>query len=367
MSRWSPWASLAATLTGVRDKVLEFVTTTYSDPRFIDDIVFEIVSHLDAPDAARAARVCRQWRDHAMHVAYTHVILHSETRTSILLSETLGRSSHLRRHIRHVTIIHCFPALNRRIYMSMFAWMEALPEGSLRTFRAVGDASLPHLLLLFPAVRSCPKMLLIGEAIHHPGSIGVSERHRHTKVYEPTRESSLLGFSSQFFPDWTCVWSPHHTVAINDVAVVLASDEATVRLQQLQDLIVLFTNVSRNATACLVVGDAQMPSEPPVWSSEYIALLETLVAPGCLCVPPKGPLTRNEVGPGNARAGAVMTMGSSLPPSTVQTLLSLMCKRDQPPEWIRLRIVYSRKGIRERGCRDCGIDTHGIVRWSPQA
>ena len=45
----SPWASLAATLIGVMDKVIEFVTTTYSDPRFIDDVVFEIVSHLDSP------------------------------------------------------------------------------------------------------------------------------------------------------------------------------------------------------------------------------------------------------------------------------------------------------------------------------
>ncbi|TFK87759.1 hypothetical protein K466DRAFT_98846 [Polyporus arcularius HHB13444] len=120
---WSSWASVAATLSAVKDKFVEFITARYSDPRFFDDIVLEIVSYLDPPDAARAARVCTQWRPHATRVAYTHVILHTETYTSVLLARSLSESQSLRGYVRHITIIHCFPSginlLKRRKRLSV--------------------------------------------------------------------------------------------------------------------------------------------------------------------------------------------------------------------------------------------------------
>ncbi|KAI0696871.1 hypothetical protein C8T65DRAFT_29952 [Cerioporus squamosus] len=366
---WSRWASVATTLSAVKAKVLEFLTAAKSDPRFFDDIVLEIVSYLDPPDAARAARVCRQWRTHATRVAYTHVFLHSETSKSVLLAQTLRGSPLLRGYVRHVTIIHCFPTpANLRIYTSMYGWLEALPEGSLRTFRAVCDDVLDYKLRSEPAVRTCPDLQILDELLGFRGRIIRKGRpHRHTAdvAFE---ESSSPEFSSRFFHNWTSVWSPAHPIAI-DVTVVCPAEDPSVHQQQLRALIFrLFSDMSRDVDMFVAIGHQQNTIDADLWSSEVMGLLNSRRTPQCLCTAPVNlPLTQPGIGPAHALAAALLVAGGPLPSSTVETLLDRMGNLAQPPRWARLRIGYHKETAETRGCRECGIFQQSMVRWLPEA
>ena len=135
------WTRVSAAIPALKARLVEFFTATYTDPRFNDDIMFEIYSYLDPPDAARAGRVCTQWNVHSARAAYSHIYLHSASPSALPLSRTLGTYPHLRTLVRHLTIVHCHSTEDstESLMLALYGWLMELPAGALRTCRLMGN------------------------------------------------------------------------------------------------------------------------------------------------------------------------------------------------------------------------------------
>ncbi|KAL1950869.1 hypothetical protein VTO73DRAFT_18 [Trametes versicolor] len=101
---------------------------------YSDDILYEIFSYLDPADAAQAGLVCTHWHRNAAHASYREVHLHTSSTFSRSLARTLLHKPRLRRHVRHLTVVHCAWHPQNHLY----EWVRLLPPYSLPTCRIFG-------------------------------------------------------------------------------------------------------------------------------------------------------------------------------------------------------------------------------------
>ncbi|RPD54479.1 hypothetical protein L227DRAFT_604038, partial [Lentinus tigrinus ALCF2SS1-6] len=347
---WSrPLASATAALSAVKAELIKHVTARYTIPLLLDEIIVEIVSHLEPPAAARAALVCTHWCPHAMRVAYAHIILHSDTRTSVLLARTLNqyKSRHLIKHVRHLTVIHCFP-YDYNAFVSMFDWLAYVSPGSLRTFRAVGEISIANLFSHCLAELHCPDVQILRESHIDHGS----RSHLHSN--RDFAETS----STEFLPSFIKrAWSTIRPIDIDLTFLCLAGQPAT-RLDQLRVLISLLTNDPSRGCSVWVALGRQLISNP--WPNALQLFLASRVSTNCLCNTRERPLVQVGTGPdpeGVVQAAAFLRADGSLPTSTIDALLSRMCNLAHFPAWVNVRIFYFERVDSEEapGCKECGV------------
>ncbi|KAI0640330.1 hypothetical protein C8Q77DRAFT_1086018 [Trametes polyzona] len=100
-------------------------------PWFRDDVLYEIFSYLDPPDAAHAGLVCTHWYRNATQAMYRSVTLHASSRASHVLARMLRDREDLRRRVRHLTVLHCTPFPQDELY----EWVALLPARALATCR----------------------------------------------------------------------------------------------------------------------------------------------------------------------------------------------------------------------------------------
>ncbi len=101
---------------------------------YSDDILYEIFSYLEPADAARAGLVCTHWHRNAAHASYREVTLHTSSTFSRSLASTLLYNPDLRRHVRHLIVVHCAWYPQDHLY----EWVRLIPPHSLQTCRIFG-------------------------------------------------------------------------------------------------------------------------------------------------------------------------------------------------------------------------------------
>ncbi|RDX43153.1 hypothetical protein OH76DRAFT_1488049 [Lentinus brumalis] len=337
---------------------------------FDADILQYLVCHLDTRSAARASLVCSQWYRAATPIAYAHIFLHAGSwETSSALSRTLIQCAHLRHHVRYLTVIHCaryFPYMGNWLY----GWLALVPEGSLRSCRAIGGAALVGSLLASPAVRAAPRLAIVtlffktsDDAVPHVELLTCHPEH--IRLAEWERRTSDRGFLRRFFPHFQVKWGPDTR---NTLYLSLAGPaaEGGVSLSELGEFLTLLSG--HLARANFVIFTLGYTSSRPMPTGRELCeegLAQVTRRPSrCQCASTPTPFVTTV--PSDAPAVcAALIGGEPFSVWTARTTLECMTSsRTSPPVWAHVAILRVAGVTRGKVCEMCGVQLYAVFQPS---
>lgn len=338
------------------------------------------MSHLEVRSAARGALVCRQWYRAATPVAYGHIFLHTGSWTSAsALSRTLLRCAHLRRHVKHITIIHCArysPYMGNLLY----AWLTGVPEGSLRSCCAIGGAALVGTLLASPAVRAARRLTILtlfykasDDAVPY---VEVLKCHPdHTQLVFKEHESPTgYSFLRGLLPHFRVFWGPSIR---NTLYLSIASPavEGGVALSELSAFLnqCLTEHLARANFVVLTLGYTARPIPTGRELCEEGLTQVTRRPSRCRCASTTGTSRRFTMDV-SAEATAICVAllgGEPFSTETVRGMLQCMDsstgpdrRRGRPPVWAHVAVLRVAGVPRGRACETCGVQLYAVFEPS---
>ncbi|RPD54472.1 hypothetical protein L226DRAFT_276241 [Lentinus tigrinus ALCF2SS1-7] len=338
-----------------------------------EDTLESLASHFDARTAARAALVSRHWYHVATPVAYAHIFLHTGSwKSTSALSRTLLQYAHLRRHVKHLTVIHCaryFPYMGNLLY----AWLSLVPERSLRSCRAIGGAALVGTLLAAPAVRSARHLAALtlfyktsDVAIPHVEVLKCHPEHARFADWRHSAVKSECGFLRGLFPHFQVQWGPDTRNTLY-LSVASPAAEGGVSLSQLGDFLkyALHDHLARANFVVLTLG--YTPCTLPTGRELCEAgLAQVTRNPSrCQCASSSKPFINNvPSSDASVAVCAALVGGEPFPEGTMRSMLECMDSRRGPAVWAHVAIVRVAGVPRGRVCDACGVQLYAVFHLS---
>lgn len=340
-----------------------------------EDVLQSLVSNLSIRNAARAARVCRQWYHATTPIAYTHIFLHTGSwNYASALSRTLLQCAHLRRHVKHLTAIHC-ARYSQYMGNLLYVWLSLVPEGSLRSCRAIGGAGLVSTLLASPAVRAAPDLAVLtlfyktsDAAVPHVEVLKCIPEHSRVADYKLRSPDSRHAFLRDLFPHFRVHWGPD---ARNTLYLSIASPavDGGVSLSHLEDFLTsLEEHLTRANFVVLSLGytSRSVPAGREVCEA---GLGQVTRRPSrCQCASTPNRFAMDVPSDAPAVCAALLG-GEPFPAETVRSMLEGMdahrgMRLGGPPVWAHVAILRVAGVPRGRVCGTCGIQLYAVFQPS---